>query len=141
MVSHFVLFQLIAPSYLANGGSGYTMITLVKPGPHIAPRYIGRERGPELDTDALIAYIRDTSPITTGVERRITFGEGAPACASETPQCPSVSPPCPSEAPSSVFLTPLDASEAPPGVSGGTTTASASLLVMCYMTCTSYLSA
>ncbi|XP_035697792.1 snake venom 5'-nucleotidase-like [Branchiostoma floridae] len=87
-VQRDAVYKLIAPSYLANGGSGYTMISDNKISHHVPA---------ELDTEALIEYIRATSPITTGLDRRITFGEGAPPCASETPQCPS----CPSETPPS----------------------------------------
>ncbi|KAI8494629.1 5'-nucleotidase [Branchiostoma belcheri] len=65
--------NLILPSHLANGERGYSMISDNKLSHHI----------PELlDSDMLVGYIRAMSPITTGLDRRITFADEAPPCAS-----------------------------------------------------------
>ncbi|XP_078693633.1 snake venom 5'-nucleotidase-like [Branchiostoma floridae x Branchiostoma belcheri] len=67
------VYKLILPSHLANGERGYSMISDNKLSHHI----------PELlDSDMLIGYIKAMSPITTGVDRRITFADEAPPCAS-----------------------------------------------------------
>ncbi|XP_019621174.1 PREDICTED: 5'-nucleotidase-like [Branchiostoma belcheri] len=67
------VYKLILPSHLANGERGYSMIADNKLSHHI----------PELlDSDMLIGYIRAMSPITTGLDRRITFADEAPPCAS-----------------------------------------------------------
>ncbi|KAI8513902.1 5'-nucleotidase [Branchiostoma belcheri] len=64
---------LILPSHLANGERGYSMISDNKLSHHI----------PELlDSDMLVGYIKAMSPITTGLDRRITFADEAPPCAS-----------------------------------------------------------
>ncbi|XP_078585647.1 snake venom 5'-nucleotidase-like isoform X1 [Branchiostoma floridae x Branchiostoma japonicum] len=67
------IYKIILPSHLANGERGYSMISDNKLSHHIPAL---------LDSDMLIGYIRATSPITTGVERRITFTEEAPPCTS-----------------------------------------------------------
>ncbi|CAH1248466.1 NT5E [Branchiostoma lanceolatum] len=72
-VQRNAVYKVILPSHLANGGRGYGMISDNKLSHHIPA---------ELDSEVLIGYIRAASPITTGVERRITFAEEAPPCTS-----------------------------------------------------------
>lgn len=58
------VYKVILPSFLANGGDGYTVIVQ-----NTLKRYIIGD----LDSDVLMEYITKFSPITTGIEDRITF--------------------------------------------------------------------
>ncbi|XP_077998567.1 snake venom 5'-nucleotidase-like [Glandiceps talaboti] len=56
------VYKLVLPTYLANGGAGYTMFV---------DERVSYEIPGDLDSDVLIEYIEDTSPMTTGLEDRI----------------------------------------------------------------------
>ncbi|XP_035658167.1 snake venom 5'-nucleotidase-like [Branchiostoma floridae] len=63
-------YKVLANSYIAKGGDGYTMIK---------EKTISMDAIGYLDTDIMLAYLKDASPITTGLDRRITFVDGTAA--------------------------------------------------------------
>ncbi|CAH1241753.1 NT5E [Branchiostoma lanceolatum] len=63
-------YKLLINSYIADGGDGFTMIK---------DNTYSRDQIGYLDSDLLFAYLKDASPITTGLERRITFVDGTAA--------------------------------------------------------------
>lgn len=63
------IYKIIMPSFIANGGDGYAIIREKKIRHHI----IG-----DLDSEVLIEYIKQYSPITQGLEGRISFTTGMP---------------------------------------------------------------
>ncbi|XP_066299913.1 5'-nucleotidase-like [Branchiostoma lanceolatum] len=68
-------YKLLINSYIADGGDGYTMIK---------DNTFSRDQIGYLDSDLLFAYLKDASPITTGLERRITFVDGTAAGSSSS---------------------------------------------------------
>ncbi|XP_002741914.1 snake venom 5'-nucleotidase-like [Saccoglossus kowalevskii] len=60
------VYTIIVPTFIANGGDGYDMLVDERIRYHIPG---------DLDSDVLIEYIESQSPITKGLERRITFGD------------------------------------------------------------------
>ncbi|XP_078001428.1 snake venom 5'-nucleotidase-like [Glandiceps talaboti] len=58
------LYKVILPTYVAEGGDDYEMLLSERVSYHIPG---------DLDTDVLIEYIKRESPITIGLERRITI--------------------------------------------------------------------
>ncbi|CAH1233389.1 NT5E [Branchiostoma lanceolatum] len=60
-------YKVLTSNFIADGGDGYTMIK---------ESTLSRDPIGYLDSDILFAYLEDASPITTGLERRITFVDG-----------------------------------------------------------------
>ncbi|XP_037935963.1 apyrase isoform X1 [Teleopsis dalmanni] len=59
-------YRIVAPDFLANGGDGYAVF-----------RDAGTDYQKEMtDLDALLGYTKDTNPIYTGIEGRITVLNG-----------------------------------------------------------------
>lgn len=54
-------YRIVVPSYLANGGDGYTVIANQKRNYKVGTS----------DIDSYVKYIEKTSPIITGVEGRM----------------------------------------------------------------------
>ncbi|XP_064630931.1 snake venom 5'-nucleotidase-like [Lineus longissimus] len=62
------VYQLVAPTFIIEGGDGYGMIK---------PNLISRHINGDLDTDVLEEHVRKMSPIAIGLEERIQFVNGS----------------------------------------------------------------
>lgn len=58
------MYRIVLPSFLANGGDGYSMIR------DNLQNYI---KGDTLDIEVFENYLQKVSPVTTGIEGRITL--------------------------------------------------------------------
>ncbi|KAI8507977.1 5'-nucleotidase [Branchiostoma belcheri] len=78
------VYRIIMPTFLADGGDGYTMVAENKTAHHIPG---------DLDTDILIEYISARSPLSVGLEGRLQVINSSQTPADTCPTSAAVTPP------------------------------------------------
>ncbi|XP_078655787.1 snake venom 5'-nucleotidase-like [Branchiostoma floridae x Branchiostoma belcheri] len=78
------VYRVIMPTFLADGGDGYTMVAENKTAHHIPG---------DLDTDILIEYIAARSPLSVGLEGRLQVINSSQTPADTCPTSAAVTPP------------------------------------------------